>query len=204
MKSFRAVPIVSDAVIILSVAVLPSIATAEVPRIDIRQTCQAAANVMKEITQGSFDLCLEAEQRANVQLKHEWDSFSAADKKRCVQPTVYLPSYVEWLTCLETQRDARNIRHEDSAPTTSLKRQAPIIERHELAVPVSPATTPPGISAAVDGEQPLLPIPIPRPGPQAAMAPPGKPNSAPDGLHRGPLAITPIISKDGSHLSSSQ
>ena len=42
-----------------------------------------------------------------------WATFTPADKTNCVQPRSYMPSYVEWLTCMETQKDLRRIRAQD-------------------------------------------------------------------------------------------
>jgi len=39
-------------------------------------------------------------------------TYSAGARERCVRTGVYLPSYVEWLTCLEMERDVRNLRRE--------------------------------------------------------------------------------------------
>jgi hypothetical protein len=35
-------------------------------------------------------------------------------KQLCVQPKIYLPSYVEWLTCLEMDLDVRTMRTEQA------------------------------------------------------------------------------------------
>jgi hypothetical protein len=37
----------------------------------------------------------------------------AADKAQCMRTGVYLPSYVEWLTCLEMERDVRKMQQEE-------------------------------------------------------------------------------------------
>ena len=36
-------------------------------------------------------------------------AYAAVDKSRCMRTSVYLPSYVEWLTCLEMERDVRKM-----------------------------------------------------------------------------------------------
>jgi hypothetical protein len=38
-------------------------------------------------------------------------------------PTVHLPSYVEWLTCLEMETAVKKIREEQNTPATPTQRQ---------------------------------------------------------------------------------
>ena len=57
--------------------------------------------------QHDLDVCLSSEQAAREQIVKDWATFSAADKTQCVQPSVYLPSYIEWLTCLEMETYVR-------------------------------------------------------------------------------------------------
>jgi hypothetical protein len=83
-----------------------------VPSVDIRKTCQAAAAVMTELTTGGtaqhdVDVCLNSEQSARAQIVKDWTTYSSAGKTQCVQPSVYLPSYIEWLTCLEMETSVR-------------------------------------------------------------------------------------------------
>jgi hypothetical protein len=100
-------------------------AQAQVPTVDIRQTCRAAASAMVLI-QGTttiekdFEQCMSAEQAARDQIGKDWATFSATDRTRCVQTGVYLPSYIEWQTCLEMERDARKIRGTDPSPGLGL------------------------------------------------------------------------------------
>ena len=89
------------------------------PTVNIRNTCQAAASVSTWIGGGIsaetlVDSCLSSEQAARDLMVKNWSTFSAADKTQCVRPEVYLPSYVEWLTCLEMERDVRKMRQQDA------------------------------------------------------------------------------------------
>jgi hypothetical protein len=73
-----------------------------VPNVDIQKTCQAAAGAMTELmacTTAQRDLtgCLSSEHAAREQLTKQWATYSSAERAQCVQPTVYLPSYIEWL-----------------------------------------------------------------------------------------------------------
>jgi hypothetical protein len=104
----------------------------EVPTVDIQKTCQAAAGVMVSLLGGSTtdqDVkgCLDSEQKAREQIIKDRATYSSLDKSRCMRTTVYLPSYVEWLTCLEMERDVRKMQAgQPSTPsTTTLPRVRP-------------------------------------------------------------------------------
>ncbi len=92
-------------------------AHAQVPVVDIDETCRIAASAMVQLMGGSTSgndkqACLNSEQRARETIIKDWGSFSANDRGLCVQTGVYLPSYVEWLTCLEMNRDVRKMAPE--------------------------------------------------------------------------------------------
>ena len=102
------------------------------PTVDIQKTCQAAAGVMVSLLGGSTtdqDVkgCLDSEQKAREQIIKDRATYSSLDKSRCMRTTVYLPSYVEWLTCLEMERDVRKMQAgQPSTPsTTTLPRVRP-------------------------------------------------------------------------------
>src|SRR6266568_5163833 len=86
----------------------------EVPTIDLQKTCQAAAGAMVSLmggttTEQDVNACLDSEQKARDQIFKDRATYAAADKKQCMRTDVYLPSYVEWLTCLEMERDVRKM-----------------------------------------------------------------------------------------------
>src|SRR5215471_2550500 len=90
----------------------------EVPTIDIQKTCQAASSVMVSLMGGTtneqdINSCLDSEQKARDQIVKDRATYAAADKVQCMRTDVYLPSYVEWLTCLEMERDVRKMREEE-------------------------------------------------------------------------------------------
>jgi hypothetical protein len=90
-------------------------ALAAIPVIDVKKTCATAAGVAgAKPTQESASGCIQSEEAAREQIAKQWAQFTAADRSRCINPKVYLPSYVEWLTCLEMERDVRNLRREPS------------------------------------------------------------------------------------------
>jgi hypothetical protein len=88
-----------------------------VPGIDIQKTCQAAAGAMVSLmggttTEQDVNACLDSEQKARDQIVKDQATYSSADKKQCMRTGVYLPSYVEWLTCLEMERDVRKMERQ--------------------------------------------------------------------------------------------
>jgi hypothetical protein len=90
----------------------------EVPFIDIQKTCKAAAGAMVSLMGGTtneqdINACLDSEQKARDQIVKDRATYSSADKKQCMRTDVYLPSYVEWLTCLEMERDVRKMQRQD-------------------------------------------------------------------------------------------
>jgi hypothetical protein len=91
-----------------------------VPTINVKKTCQTSQQTISSIfgdqTAVTYDSCLNQEREARGLLEKGWASFPAADKALCVQSANYMPSYVEWLTCFEMQRDVRRIRNEGRTP----------------------------------------------------------------------------------------
>ena len=89
-----------------------------VPTIDIQKTCKAAAVVTAgPSAQTDINICVSSEQKARDQLVKDWAQYAAADKTRCVQsgPRVYLPSYIEWLTCLEMETAVKKMLQEQKS-----------------------------------------------------------------------------------------
>jgi hypothetical protein len=112
-------PIVANAWIIAGViaglaGVFVGTAQAQVPTVDIKKTCRAAATAMVSLgSAGSArdeEICLKSENDARERLIKDWSSFQAADRKDCIQPRTYLPSYIEWLTCFEMNKNVREMR----------------------------------------------------------------------------------------------
>jgi hypothetical protein len=92
------------------------------PNIDLQSVCRATDKeihaVFNDITRNVYDVCMSDEQDARAQLVKDWATLAASDKARCVQPAGYLPSYVEWLTCLDMTRDVRTMRKEQAVSPT--------------------------------------------------------------------------------------
>src|SRR5262245_21428432 len=88
----------------------------EVPNLNVSRTCRTEEKEAKTDgtmgTAGMAASCMTDEQQARDTLKQKWAKFSSAEKTRCVQASVsnVLPSYVELLTCLEMEADAKELR----------------------------------------------------------------------------------------------
>jgi hypothetical protein len=117
-------PIVANAAIIAGVitglaGVLADTAQAQVPTVNIQKTCRAAAAAMVSLgSPGSGrdeEICLKGENDARERMIKDWSSFEASDRKDCVQPNGYLPSYIEWLTCFEMNKNVREMRQKGQA-----------------------------------------------------------------------------------------
>jgi hypothetical protein len=98
---------------------------ADIPQINIEETCRTAARAMVSLMGGSTTeqdrkACLDSEQKAREQIIKDQATYSSADKRRCMRTRDYLPSYVEWLTCLEMERDVRKMR-QGEPPATDTK-----------------------------------------------------------------------------------
>jgi len=121
-------------------------ARAQVPSVDIEHTCHMAADAMLSLLGGStarndFDICLSSEQAAREQTSKDWANFSAADKQQCLQPRVYLPSYVEWQTCLQMERDVRTLRGNSPAPSATAPVTLPTVPPALNDAPPAPRAT---------------------------------------------------------------
>jgi hypothetical protein len=109
---------------ILASTLMLAAASGEPPKVDIEATCQASEAEIKNLfgndTMVTTSGCLKQENAALAELVKAWTTFPPSDKANCVDPRSYRPSYVEWLTCLETRRELRRIRsqerNQDAAP----------------------------------------------------------------------------------------
>jgi hypothetical protein len=87
------------------------------PSIDIEKSCRESSDALYGTTTANvFDGCVEDEKDASAKLAKDWAIFPDADKARCVHAAIYLPSYVEWLTCIEGESALRRIRKDSAAP----------------------------------------------------------------------------------------
>jgi hypothetical protein len=92
------------------------------PKLDIEAACHASERAVAAIITASNDMfssCMSDEKEARDQLDKNWATYPAVDKARCIQPKEYMPGYVEWLTCIEMDRDVKAMRKEQPGPTSS-------------------------------------------------------------------------------------
>ena len=119
-----------SSVVVLAVASTALANEAGAPKLDIEFACHAserAVSAVISVTTDIFTSCLDDENAARRQLDTNWANFPASDKGRCIHPRDYLPSYVEWLTCLEMTRDVKEMRKGRPAPTSSDMRECPVV-----------------------------------------------------------------------------
>jgi hypothetical protein len=95
----------------------PGVASAQssgVPTADIATTCRTSEKALVAIfgaaTQQNFESCMNSEKEARAQIVKNWTSYPAGGRQRCVNTTGYMPSYVEWLTCLEMEQQVGELR----------------------------------------------------------------------------------------------
>jgi hypothetical protein len=92
----------------------------QVPTVNIAATCRAATAVTVSLlgSTGVNDLqvCMDGENRAREQIIKDWSAFADSDRVGCIQPNVYLPSYIEWLTCMEMNKAVREARQASGTP----------------------------------------------------------------------------------------
>jgi hypothetical protein len=84
-----------------------------VPKFDIARECQNEGGD-NEIQKR----CVDDETQARDQLKAEWAQFTPSARILCMQETGMdgTPSYVEFVTCLEMERDVRTEREARKTP----------------------------------------------------------------------------------------
>ena len=82
-------------------------AASGVPSLDIKESCRIEESARGDAYRQDFDACVTDEKEARDQLVKRWSEFSISDKARCVKASAYLPTYVEWLTCLQMAANVR-------------------------------------------------------------------------------------------------
>jgi hypothetical protein len=91
-----------------------------VPQFDIPRGCKvdsAAAFDPSAGMKATIKRCVDDEQKAKDQLQTQWSGFTASDRAMCTSETVgekadvdaTPPSYVDLLSCLQDQQEARKL-----------------------------------------------------------------------------------------------
>jgi hypothetical protein len=96
-----------------------------------------------------------SEKDAREQIVKNWSSYPAAARQRCVNTTGYMPSYVEWLTCLEMEKQVNDVRKSaasNPAATEGRGDRAGARTRAKSAPQIGSAANPcPIVQSAPDG-----------------------------------------------------
>jgi hypothetical protein len=87
-----------------------------VPALNFEPICREAATGNLGLEE-KFETCSNDERAARDDLAKQWSEFNAVDRARCVRgsTTNGTASYVEVLTCLELDRDARKLHQPGDA-----------------------------------------------------------------------------------------
>ncbi len=94
----------------LALPIVLQIAVADgVPNWDVRPSCRGAASAgYADPSQDRLKTCLESEQHTREKLEHDWSTFPAADRIKCIQSIAWFePTYTELAACLEMARDVK-------------------------------------------------------------------------------------------------
>lgn len=107
-------------------ALMPAARAADVPHLDVARMCRDSAAADTSI---KFDVkrCLDSEDRARGELVQQWSSYPAGDRVQCTQTASMggTASYVELITCLEMNRDARQARAAMTTAPSALRTTQP-------------------------------------------------------------------------------
>jgi hypothetical protein len=136
----------------------PGVASAAsngVPTVDVAVTCRTSERALIAIFgasyQQTFDSCMTSEKDARAQIVKDWSSYPAGARQRCVNTTGYMPSYVEWLTCLEMEKQVNEVR-KSAASTEGRGGRAGARTRGKSAPQIGSAANPcPIVQSGPDG-----------------------------------------------------
>jgi hypothetical protein len=121
-----AFPIKSMLAAVAFAAMIPAAQAADVPKLDVDRMCRDSAAADAGI---NFDVqrCLDSENRARGELAQQWSTVLAADRMQCTQTASMggTASYVELITCLEMNRDARQAQAGMATAPSALRTKQP-------------------------------------------------------------------------------
>jgi hypothetical protein len=92
---------------------------ASFPNLDTQKLCRARANSAEEmmgdksVASRTFETCMKSEQDARDALVAAWKDIPPSYKTTCIMPSVYSPSYAEWISCLELNIDVKILRRKN-------------------------------------------------------------------------------------------
>ena len=133
----------------------------KVPDLDFEPICRESAGESPGAKDDSA-ICITDENAARDALAKQWSEFAAADRARCIRlsTTNRTASYVEVLTCLEMDRDAKKLRPSGDA-ATDMGEPAPApakvrpptrsvgLARHPAPMPLQPPESQPAASPGI-------------------------------------------------------
>ena len=92
-----------------------------VPKLDVARECRAEV-----FDQTAQKHCIEDDDQARQQLKKEWSTFNASERRLCEKEARMggASSYAEFLTCLEMSRDTRTGQPTQRADTLDMQDHA--------------------------------------------------------------------------------
>jgi hypothetical protein len=109
--------------LIVAAPCVANAASGGVPTVDIATTCRESEKALVSIfgpeTRQTFGSCMKSESDARAEIVKNWLKYPAGGRQRCVNTTGYMPSYVEWLTCLEMEQQVNELRKKPPQTTNS-------------------------------------------------------------------------------------
>ena len=109
--------------IVAAPGVASAASSGSVPTVDIATTCRESQKAIVSIfgpdTQQTLGNCLKQENEAREQIVKNWLDYPAGGRQRCINTTGYMPSYVEWLTCLEMEQQVLELRKRSNPAATN-------------------------------------------------------------------------------------
>jgi len=111
-------------------------AQSSVPTLNLTMTCRALDKSDFSI-QIDTERCLKTEHEARQKLADDWAQHSAADRNLCTQTARMggVESYVQLLTCLELQQDARNEQNKADPRLSTEQQTAPMMRERPVGLP---------------------------------------------------------------------
>ena len=107
--------LISFSTLVLALQLIITVAD-DVPNFNIERGCKADSASAFDPNAGlnaTIKRCADDEQKAKDQLQTQWSQFAPSDKKLCMGLTTddasIAPSYVELLTCLQSQQLVRKL-----------------------------------------------------------------------------------------------
>jgi hypothetical protein len=139
----------------------------KVPDLNFDPICREGAAEIKGAKDDSA-VCMTDEKAARDDLAKKWSEFAAADRARCIRLATnnHTASYVEVLTCLELDQEARKLRQGAMMPGIAAPEPGPGHAQDD-ASPPEPAVRLARQPAAAAPPPPPPPLPL---GPRPAAA----------------------------------